>query len=66
MANRFKKGDIVYAKSKGHGVVTMDTYNTMNCGFFGTKTSVLWDDYLGQKFPLAEVTEDLELVHRGM
>ena len=57
----FKQGDRVFLKGKGLGTVTNSTYNN---SLFSTYTPVLWDDYLGQKLPLAEDTDDLELVER--
>jgi hypothetical protein len=45
-------------KEKGMGTVTSNTYNNI---YFTTYTPVKWDDYLGQKFSLAENTSKLEL-----
>jgi hypothetical protein len=52
----FKKGDRVFMKDRGYGTVVRDTYNNI---YFATSTPVKWDDYLGQKLPLAENTKDL-------
>jgi hypothetical protein len=56
---KFKKDDCVHMEGKGFGTVTSDTYNNI---YFTTYTPVKWDDYLGQKFALAEDTEKLEFV----
>jgi hypothetical protein len=56
---KFNKGDRVYMNGKGYGTVTTPTYNNIH---FSTYTCVKWDDYLGQKFALAEDTDDLTLV----
>lgn len=58
---RFKEGDRVFMEGRGHGTVTSDTYYNRR---FTTSTPVKWDDYLGQKLPLAEDTETLTLIEK--
>lgn len=56
MRKSFKEGQRVYMDGKGYGTVMGDTYKTIH---HTTRTSVKWDDYLGQKCALAEDTEEL-------
>lgn len=56
---KFKKGDRVWHESMGYGVVTVDTYHTIN---FTTWTCVRYDDFLGMKESLCGETEELTLV----
>ncbi|MFF2531399.1 hypothetical protein ACFVS2_21065 [Brevibacillus sp. NPDC058079] len=53
MEKRFNEGERVYMEGRGFGTVTSDTYQNIH---FTTYTTVKWDDYLGQKFSLAENT----------
>jgi hypothetical protein len=56
---RFKKGDRVFDKNCGYGTVHRDSYYARD---FTTWTCVVYDDFLGQKYPLCDNDEKLVLV----
>lgn len=55
---RFKKGDRVFDKVCGFGTVSRDSYYSRD---FGTWTCVVYDDFVGQKYPLCGNDEELVL-----